>query len=53
MKGKKRLAANILKTSPKKVKFVQDALGEIKKAITRADIRGLIAIKKIVRVRSP
>ena len=53
MKSKKRLAASILKVSPKKVKFVQEALGEIKKAITRADIRGLIAIKKIVRIRPP
>jgi large subunit ribosomal protein L19e len=49
MKSKKQLAAKIMKTSPKKVKFVADALEEIKKAITRSDIRGLIAIKKIVR----
>ena len=49
MKSKKRLAADIMKTSPKKVKFVADALEDIKKAITRADIRGLIAVKKIVK----
>ena len=47
MNSKKRLAANILKTSPKKISFATDALEEIKKAITRADIRGLIAVKKI------
>ena len=49
MKSKKRLAADILGTSPKKVKFVADALEDIKKAITRSDLRGLIAIKKIVK----
>ncbi len=48
MKSKKRLAASILKTSPKKVKFVHEALEEIKKAITRSDIRGLLAVKKII-----
>ena len=49
MKSKKRLAADILGTSPKKVKFAADALEDIKKAITRSDLRGLIAIKKIVK----
>ena len=49
MKSKKRLAADIMKTSPKKVKFLADALEDIKKAITRSDIRGLIAVKKIVK----
>jgi large subunit ribosomal protein L19e len=52
MKAKKRLAARILKTSPKKIKFVADALEDIKKAITRADLRGLIAIKKVVKSKS-
>ena len=47
MKSKRRLAANIMKISPKKIKFSVDALDEIKKAITRSDIRGLIAVKKI------
>lgn len=47
MKAKKRLAAEILKTSAKKVTFAADALEEITKAITRSDLRGLIAIKKI------
>ncbi len=52
MKGKKRLAASIMKTSPKKVRLVAGALEEVKKAITRADIRGLIAVGKIQKVRS-
>ena len=50
--GKKRLAADILKTSKKNVRFVVDALDDIKKAITRSDIKGLIAIKKIIHVKS-
>jgi large subunit ribosomal protein L19e len=49
MKSKKRLAAKILKTSPKKIKLVADALEDIKKAITRSDIRGLIATKQITK----
>lgn len=49
MKSKKRLAASILKISPKKVKFAFDALNDIKKAITRSDIRGLIAVNKITK----
>jgi large subunit ribosomal protein L19e len=49
MKNKKKLAAKILKTSYKKVKIAADALEDVKKAITRADIRGLIAIKKVVK----
>lgn len=47
MNSKKRLAAEILKTSPSKVRFASDALEDVKKAITRSDIRGLIAVKKI------
>ena len=43
MKTQKRLAAYILKCSPKKVKFDETKLEEIKEAITKADIRGLIA----------
>ena len=49
MRNKKSLAARILKTSPKKIKFAVDALEEIKKAITKSDLRGLIAVKKITR----
>ena len=53
MKSKKRLAAKILKTSPKKIKFVAEALEDIKKAITRSDIRGLIATRQITKSKKP
>ena len=49
MKGKKSLAARVLKTSASKVRFATDALEDIKKAITKSDIRGLVAIGKIVK----
>jgi len=49
MINKKLLAAKILKVSPKKVKFAPDALEEIGKALTRSDIRGLIAVGKIYK----
>ncbi|MBS3139396.1 50S ribosomal protein L19e [Candidatus Woesearchaeota archaeon] len=49
MNSRKLLAAKILKTSPRKVRFADGALEEIKKAITRSDIRGLIAVKKIFK----
>ncbi len=49
MRNKKQLAGKLLKTSPYKVRFVSDALDDIKKAITRSDIRGLIAIGKITK----
>jgi large subunit ribosomal protein L19e len=38
----KRKAASILKTSPKKVKLNPTLLAEIKEAITKTDLRGLI-----------
>ncbi len=53
MRSKKRLAAEILKVSPKKIKFKAEALEDIKKAITRSDIRGLIAIKQITQSKKP
>lgn len=43
MKTQKRLAAQILNCSPKKVKFDETKLDEIKDAITKTDIRSLIA----------
>lgn len=49
MKAKKQLIAKILKTSPKKVKISQDALEDVKKAITRSDMRGLLAVGKITK----
>ncbi|RMF05956.1 50S ribosomal protein L19e [Candidatus Woesearchaeota archaeon] len=39
----KRLAAQILKTSPKKVRLDPERADEIKEAITKADVKGLIA----------
>lgn len=47
MNNKKKLAGKILGVSPGKIVFAEDALGDIKKAITRSDIRGLIAVGKI------
>lgn len=38
----KRKAASLLKTSPKKIRFNTKALAEIKEAITKTDLRGLI-----------
>lgn len=38
----KRIAARILKCSPKRIIFDDSALSEIKEAITREDMRGLI-----------
>ncbi|HLC52507.1 MAG TPA: 50S ribosomal protein L19e [Candidatus Nanoarchaeia archaeon] len=49
MKSKKILAAKILKTSPYKVRFAAGALDDIRKAITRSDMRGLIAVKKVMK----
>lgn len=50
MNLKKRLAAKILKTSPEKIRFADGALAEINKAITRSDMRGLIAVGKISKI---
>ena len=47
MNGKRILAAKLLKTSLRKVTFAADALDDIKKAITRSNLRGLIATGKI------
>jgi large subunit ribosomal protein L19e len=52
MKSKRKLAAKILNISPKKVVFSPDALEDIKKAITRSDVRGLIAVKKITKAKT-
>jgi len=49
MNPKKILAGKLLKVSPSKVVFVADALDEIQKAITRSDMRGLIAIGKVTQ----
>lgn len=50
MNAKKILAAKILKTSPGKIRFAEGALEDVSKAITRSDIRGLIAIGKVIEV---
>ncbi len=52
MKNKRRLAARLLKTSIKKVRFSTDSLEDVKKAITRSDIRGLIAVGKVGKDKS-
>lgn len=44
---KKKLAAKILGVSYQKVRFADGALDEVQKAITRSDMRGLIAVGKI------
>ena len=47
MTVQKRLASEILKCSPKKIVFDTDSLEEIKEAITKEDIKGLIRQKII------
>jgi len=49
LKTQKRLAAQILKCSEKRISFDSSRLDEIKEAITKADIRGLISIKVITK----
>lgn len=51
MNNKKKLAAKILNVSPKKVVFAADALDDIQKAITRSDMRGLIAVGKVSKAK--
>jgi len=51
MDNKKKLAAKILNVSPKKVVFSPEALDDIQKAITRSDMRGLIAIGKVFKAK--
>ena len=51
MNSKKKLAAKILNVSPKKVVFSPEALDDIQKAITRSDMRGLIAVGKISKAK--
>ncbi len=52
MKQKKSLAAKILKTSPGKIRIVAGAEADVAKAITRSDVRGLIAVGKIYETSS-
>ncbi|MBI2133257.1 50S ribosomal protein L19e [Candidatus Woesearchaeota archaeon] len=46
----KRLASQLLKCSPKRIKFDESKLADIKEAITNADIKGLISSRAITRV---
>lgn len=51
MNTQKRLASKLLKVSPKRIKFDNQRLVDIKEAITKTDIRELIdekAIRKII-----
>lgn len=50
LKSQKRLAAQIMKASKKRVKLDYTKLDEIKESITNADIRGLIK-DKIIKVK--
>ncbi|MFH1848729.1 MAG: 50S ribosomal protein L19e [archaeon] len=47
LKIQKRLAASILKASPKRVKFDTTRIEDIKEAITKEDVRKLLADKAI------
>jgi len=45
----KRIAAQILKCSPKRIVFDIDRLTDIKESITKSDLRGLIHDKAIIK----
>ncbi|MBN2567119.1 50S ribosomal protein L19e [Candidatus Woesearchaeota archaeon] len=47
LKAQKRIAASLMKGSRKRVRFDVSRLDEIKEAITKADIKGLIADRAI------
>ena len=42
LRNQKRIAAKVLKTGKKKVKFNPEKLNDIKEAITRSDVRALV-----------
>jgi len=48
LKVQKRLAAQILKCSEKRIVFHEERLDEIKESITRDDVRGLIQDRAII-----
>ena len=50
MKGQKRLAAKVLKCSPKRVVCDSSRMDEIKEAITKADVRKLIKSGAIIKL---
>lgn len=49
LKAKKKVAARVLKCSPKRVKFDSAGLKDVEEAITRGDIRNLVGSKLIVK----
>lgn len=51
MKIQKRLASQVLNVSPKRVKFNNQRLADIKEAITKTDIRQLVSEKAIIKVQ--
>ncbi|MFP4567977.1 MAG: 50S ribosomal protein L19e [Candidatus Woesearchaeota archaeon] len=51
MKIQKRLAGQVLKVSPKRVKFDNQRLADINEAITKTDIRQLVSDKAIEKVQ--
>ena len=53
MKLQKRLAARLMKVSPKKIKLDPERLEDIKESITKLDIRGLISTKAITKSKKP
>lgn len=48
LKLQKKIASSILKSSPKRVKFEKELLGEIKESLTKDDVRGLIKRNLII-----
>lgn len=52
LNNQKRLAAQILKCSKKRVKLDEDRLSDIKEAITKADIKGLIKDRAINKINA-
>ncbi len=51
LKAQKRIAADVMKCSPKRIVFDTTKLKEIKEAITKADIRGMIIDEFIQKKR--
>jgi large subunit ribosomal protein L19e len=51
LKTQKRIAAKVLKCSPKRVVFDTQGVADIKEAITRADLRSLVGSKLIVKAQ--
>jgi len=50
LKTQKKLASGVMKISKKRVSFDPERLEDIKEAITKTDIRGLISDKAIKKI---